>query len=53
MAFVTAPTTLVCRWVPDYVSQISFFCGHSEECNLLESEELYGKAIQVRSTNTA
>lgn len=30
---------------PDHVSQMAFFCGHSEACDDLESDRLYAAAV--------
>ncbi len=32
--------------MPDYVSQMSFFCGHSPECDTVESEAMFRLAVR-------
>lgn len=36
--------------VPDHASQMTFFCGHSTECDMFNGEALFQKAVEVIKT---
>ena len=32
--------------VPEFMSQISFFCGHHPDCDVFESQQMFDRALQ-------